>query len=152
MMTIENEKKDIMFSEAVQRLELMKVNTCDSQRVLLHKKLEFKIVVDHREKSVRREETTEEELQMIKNIENKYDIICYYLIQDNGIWLDGFEFPRYTLLYVSENTDEYEMIREECIKCCGTIPAYIINMEEREFSEFAEIEIYNVGGNLINIS
>ncbi len=152
MISKENLKKDVMFFEAVNRLELMNAKPRDRQMILTNRALDFKIVVNHEEKSVRRDEPTEEELQMIKNIEAKYNFICYYLIQDEGVWPDGCTFPRYTLLYVGENEDEYEMDREECIKRCGTVPAYIVNMEVPDFSEFTEIKFENVGGNMINVS
>ena len=53
---------------------------------------------------------------------------------------------------MSRNEDEYEMVREECILRCGTVPAYVVNMESKECSEFAEIGVHNVGGYLINLS
>jgi len=152
MISNENLSRNKMFLEAVKRMKLMKVNSCDSQIIEQKKNLYFKIVVNHMEKTVRRKELTEEERQMITNIEAKYNFISYYFIQDEGIWPDGCTFPRYTLLYVGENVDEYEMVREECILRCGTIPAYIVNMEDVDCSEFTEIEFHNVGGCLINLS
>lgn len=44
------------------------------------------------------------------------------------------------------------MVRNECIMRYGTVPAYIINMEDMDCSEFAEIVFNNVGGYLINSS
>ena len=152
MKSNETLKEDTMFVEAVDRLELMKVQKSDMQMILMNRALDLKIVVDHKKKTIRRDELTEEELQMVKNIEEKYGFICYYLIQDEGVWPDGCTFPRYTLLYVDENVNEYEMKREECIKRCGTVPAYVVNMEEAECSEMTEIKFKNVGGNLINVS
>lgn len=152
MVSEEDLKKDTMYFEAVDRLELMKANPQDRWLILMNRELEFKIVVNHEERSVRRNELTEDELQMIKKFESEYKVICYYLIQDEGIWSDGCTFPRYTLLYVGENTDEYEKIREECIKHCGIVPAYVVNMEDLDCSEFGEIKFENVAGNLINVS
>ena len=152
MLSNENVNRDKMFSEAAKRMELMNVNSCDWQTIEQNKDVHFKIVVNHMEKSIRRKEITEEERQMITNIEAKYNLIIYYFIQDEGIWPDGCSFPRYTLLYVSDKVDEYEMVRNECILQCGTVPAYIVNMEDADCSEFAEMEFYNVGGCLINLS
>ena len=152
MTSSENMNRSKMFSEAVERMKLMNVNSCDWQTMEQNKEIHFKIVVNHREKSVRRKEITEEDQQLITRIEAKYNLIIYYFIQDEGIWPDGCSFPRYTCLYVSNNVDEYEMLRDECILHCGTVPAYIVNMEDMDCSEFAEIAFYNVGGCLINIS
>ena len=61
MISNENLNRNKMFSEAVKRMKLMKVNLCDSQIIEQNKNLHFKIVVNHMEKSVGRKELTEEE-------------------------------------------------------------------------------------------
>ena len=152
MTSNENVNRSKMFSEAVKRMELMNVNSYDTNTIEQNKDIDFKIVVNHLEKSVRKKELNEEERQLITDIEAKYNLVIYYFIQDEGIWPDGCNFPRYTCLYVSDNVNEYEMLRDECILRCGTVPAYIVNMEDMDCSEFAEIAFYNVGGYLINLS
>lgn len=152
MVSAEDLKKDAMWFEAVDRLELMGAKPEDRWMILMNRGLDIKIVVDHKERSVRRQEISEEELNMVKELENKFGFICYYLIKDEGMWPDGCTFPRYSLLYVGENTEVYEMIKEECINECGTIPVYVVNMEDSYCSELTEMKYVNVGGNIINAS
>lgn len=152
MVSKEDLKKDSMWFEADDRLELMKADPKDRWMILMNRALDFKVVVDHKAKSVRRVDITDEELEMIKKIEEKFDFICYYLIQDEGVWPDGCTFDRYTLLYVSKNEEEYEMDKEDAIKGCGTVPVYVINMEDDDCSEITECRFMNVGGLLINAS
>ena len=68
------------------------------------------------------------------------------------MWPDGCTFHRYTMLYVDENEQEYDMVKEECIGRCGTIPAYVVNMEEPDCSELTEFSYEVVDGLLINLS
>ena len=74
------------------------------------------------------------------------------MIQDEGLWPDGCTFPRYTFLHVDEYVNDYQMVKDECIGRCGTVPAYVINLEEPECSELAEIKFMNVNGLIINAS
>lgn len=152
MVSKEDLKKDAMWFEAVDRLEMMEANSQDRWIVLMNRGLDMKIVVNHSEKSIRRKEITDEELNMIKKYEAEHKFICYYLIQDEGFWPDGCTFPRYTLLTVDENEEEYDYIRSECIEGCGTVPAYVVNMEEPDCSELTEIQFRNINGNIINAS
>ena len=143
---------DQMWDEAVKRLELLKVNPAAVELIAANRSINFKIVVNHEEKSVRKQALTENEIQMIKEHEERLGFICYYLIQDEGIWPDGCTFPRYTLLFVDTNEEEYEWERTETIERCGMVTAYVINMEDQDCSEYSEIMYRNVGGNLINLS
>jgi len=152
MVSAEDLKKDAMWFEAVDRLELMKAHYQDRWIILMNRGLDMKIVVNHEEKSVRRVDITDEELQMIKKIETEYDFIVYYLIEDEGIWPDGCTFKRYTMPYVDKNEDGYEMDREDAIKLCGTCPAYVVNTEDPDCSEITEFVFGNVGGLIINVS
>ena len=62
-----------------------------------------KVYVDHKECSVRRAEITDEEMRLIRKLEAEKNIVIYYMIQD------------------------------ECIGRCGTVPAYVINLEEQDY-------------------
>lgn len=152
MVSKEELKLDSMWFEAVDRLELMKAHYEDRWMILMNRSLDKKIVVNHEDKSVRRVDITDDEIQMIKDIESKYDFIVYYLIEDEGIWPDGCTFKRYTMPYVGINEEEYEMDKEDAIKRCGTCPAYVVNMEDPDCSEITEFMFHNVGGMIINAS
>ena len=55
MKSNETLKEDTMFVEAVDRLELMKVQKSDMQMILMNRTLDLKIVVDHKKKTIRRD-------------------------------------------------------------------------------------------------
>lgn len=145
-------KEDFMIGEAVERLNLMGAHYMETSKILFERQAELKIVVNHEEKSIRRKKITDEEREMINKIEEEYDFLVYYLIEDEGVWPDGCTFKRYTLPYVDKNEEDYEMEREECIGRCGTCPAYIVNMEEPDCSEITEFVYQNVEGMIINAS
>ena len=152
MISKEELKLDTMWFEAVDRLELMEADYKDRWIILMNRGLDIKVVVNHKDKSVRRVDITDDELKMIKEFENKYGYIVYYLIEDEGVWPDGCTFKRYTMPYVSPNEEEYEMDKEDAIKGCGTCPAYVVNMEDLDCSEITEFMFHNVGGMIINAS
>ena len=151
MVSEEDLKRDNMFYEAGDRLKLMKVAECDRQELLLGREI-TKVFVNHEAHSVRRDEITDEEMQLIRKLEAEKKIIIYYMIQDKGLWPDGCTFPRYTFLHVDEYVNDYQMVKDECIGRCGTVPAYVMNLEEPECSELAEIMFMNVNGLIINAS
>lgn len=151
MVSEEDLKRDKMFYEAGDRLKLMKVAECDRQELLLGREI-TKVFVNHEAHSVRRDEITDEEMQLIRKLEVEKNIIVYYMIQDEGLWPDGCTFPRYTFLHVDEYVNDYQMVKDECIGRCGTVPAYVMNLEETECSELAEIMFMNVNGLIINAS
>ena len=151
MVSEEDLKRDNMFYEAGDRLKLMKVAECDRQELLLGREI-TKVFVNHEAHSVRRDEITDEEMQLIRKLEAEKNIIVYYMIQDEGLWPDGCTFTRYTFLHVDEYVNDYQMVKDECIGRCGTVPAYVINLEEPECSELAEIMFMNVNGLIINAS
>ena len=151
MVSEEDLKRDNMFYEAGDRLKLMKVAECDRQELLLGREI-TKVFVNHEAHSVRRDEITDEEMQLIRKLEAEKNIIIYYMIQDEGLWPDGCTFPRYTFLHVDEYVNDYQMVKDECIGRCGTVPAYVMNLEEPECSELAEIMFMNVNGLIINAS
>lgn len=152
MVSAEELKRDNMYYEAVDRMELMGADYKDRWMVLMNRAVECKVVVNHEELSVKRVEIDDAELKMIRNFEKQFNFIVYYMIQDEGKWPDGCTFKRITLLFVDEHEEEYEMVREDCIKNCGTIPAYVINLDEPECSEITEMVFRNVEGLLINAS
>ena len=151
MVSEEDLKRDNMFYEAGDRLKLMKVAECDSQELLLGREI-TKVFVNHEAHSVRRDEIADEEMQLIRKLEAEKNIAIYYMIQDEGLWPDGCTFPRYTFLHVDEYVNDYQMVKDECIGRCGTVPAYVMNLEEPERSEQAEIMFMNVNGLIINAS
>lgn len=151
MVSEEDLKRDNMFYEAGDRLKLMKVAECARQELLLGREI-TKVFVNHEAHSVRRDEITDEEMQLIRKLEAEKNIIVYYMIQDEGLWPDGCTFPRYTFLHVDEYVNDYQMVKDECIGRCGTVPAYVMNLEEPECSELAEIMFMNVNGLIINAS
>ena len=151
MVSEEDLKRNNMFYEAADRLELMKAAK-DDWRGLLFGREVTKVYVKHEEHSVRRDEITDDEMQMIRKLEAERNIIIYYMIQDEGQWPDGGAFSRYTFLHVDEYVNDYQMVKEECIVRCGTVPAYVMNLDEPDCSELAEIKYMNVGGLIINVS
>jgi hypothetical protein len=67
------------------------------------------------------------------------------------MWSDGEEFPRYTYLCVTCYEDDWQIYREG-IADTGMIPAYVENMDEPEYSEYAEISFRCVHGMILNAS
>ena len=147
---ISAEMKKAMQKEALERMHLLGVSE-DAIELFKNGKLK-KVNVDHNSGAIRHCEPTAEELQMVKEIEDKYDQLTYYLIQDEGIWPDGCRFPRYTLVTVDTYVTDYEYIKDDCIGACKTLPAYIVNMEDPDCSEISEFGYHMVGGTLINIT
>lgn len=151
MVSKEDLKRDKMFYEAGDRLKLMKAAECD-WRVLLFGREIPKVFVNHETHSVRRDEIADGEMQLIRKLEAEKNIVIYYMIQDEGLWPDGCTFSRYTFLHVDEYVNDYQMVKDECIGRCGTVPAYIMNLEDPECSELTEITFMNVNGLIINAS
>lgn len=145
-------REDYMIGEAVERLLLMGAHYMESSNILTKRQLDLKIVVNHEEKTIRRQKITDEEREMINKIEEEYEFFVYYLIEDEGTWPDGCTFKRYTLPYVDKNEKGYKMEREECIGRCGTCPAHVVNMEDPDCSEITEFVYQNVKGMIVNAS
>ena len=146
-----NEMKKEMFDEALRRLELLGVDE-DSIDDFRESKVPPKSYADIDTMRVRRSELTQKELGYIEEFENKFNMLVYYVIQDTGFWPDGYPFDRYSLAYVSEFKDEWEMERQDSIVMCKAIPAYIINEEEPSCSEITEFGYQNVSGLLVNLT
>lgn len=144
--------KEKMKQEAVDRLGLLKARSRAAEKINQGLGVE-KCVWDFENETADGDEAiTKGELELIREFEENYGAIAYYLIKDQGMWPDGATFPRYTILYVSPYTDEWEMEREDGILRCKTIPAYVINMEDRGCSEITEIAYKNVDGMIVNMS
>ncbi len=147
----ENLRKDDRYSEAVERMELLGISEKHRKLFLTNRKF-IKTAVNHDERVIRHMQATDEETQIVRKWEKEKNSIVYYIIQDEGLWPDGCKFPRYTLLYVDSYTKEYKRVKENCILQFGTVPAYVINMEDPRCSEYGEIVFKNVKGFLANIS
>lgn len=144
--------KDKMKLEALERLELLNASPLSRAKILNDWNL-TKNVVDSVQMTVNEYGViTDEEEAMIRNFEKEYDVAVYYVIQDEGIWPDGCTFPRYTLLYIGQNEEEWDMDKEECIIRCKTLPAYVVNMDVPDCSEITEIGYQVVGGTIINVT
>lgn len=145
-------KKDRMKLEALERLELLGASSLSRAKILNDWQL-TKCIVDFTNETVSDGgELTREEEELIKEFENRYGCTVYYVIQDEGMWPDGCMFPRYSFLYVSKYENEWEMDKEDAIKRCRMVPAYVVNMEEPDCSEITEIGYKAVKGSIINIT
>lgn len=151
MDNIRNAKKNDMYLEAIKRLKLLGIDERHLSLFMINREF-IKTSVNHSEGIVRYAEITKEEKQMVQKWEREKNSIVYYMIQDEGAWPDGCKFSRYTLLYVNSYVKDYKMVKEDCIVKFGTVPAYVINMEEPDYSEYGEILFKNVNGLLINLS
>lgn len=85
----------------------------------------------------------EEERQMVENFEKEYGAKVYHVIKN--IYRDTGN-PLYSLLYVSENKEEWELDREDLKD--GYPFAYVVG----DFSEFGSIGIKPQWGGLARIS
>lgn len=137
--------------EAIKRINMMGANGIRAILNLNSGTL-TKCLVDMDAKTLRELCPNNSEMQMIREFEKEYNVLVYYMIQDQGIWPDGCRFDRYSLLYVDTYKEDYEMVREECIAQFKTIPAYVVNMEVPEYSELTEIGFHNVSGLIMNVS
>ena len=146
-----NTTVESLWDEAFDRMEIMGISLQDRNDTLASRKVSFKVVVNDQEKSIRKMPVTKEENKMIEEIENEYGVICYYLIKDQCSLPDGTVFTRYTMPYVSNNSKEYDMINEG-IQDYYVVPAYVVNEEIPEYSEFTECEYENIKGLIINVS
>ncbi len=144
------EMKQNMKDEAMERMRLLEI----SERIicLFENDMLTEALVDHENLTVRETMPLEEDLEIVRKVQEKYGILVYFIIKDKGIWPDGCTFDRYTLPYVSKSEDEYEMEKTDCIGRCGTLPAYVYNAEEPECSEITEFRFGKLGGLIINIS
>ena len=87
-------------------------------------------------------ELGDEEKEMVRSFEQKYDYLVYMVVRANTEFglLDA-------LLYISDHEDEWEMDREDIHSGCPM--AYVVNHDEESFSEFGSIGVRNIGGGLV---
>lgn len=110
-----------------------------------------KVYVNHDEQSIMEEELSRGELRKIKEVEERYNVLVYYVIRDEAMWQDGTVFSRYTYLYITSYEEDWEMYRNG-IKETKCIPAYVQNADEPACSELTEISFRCIKGVLINAS
>ena len=136
--------------EAIERLGLLGVD----ERTIedMTNGLVTKIEVDHEVRMVKRSVISDKEQAMIDEFEREHGYLVYYLIKDKGAWPFDCSFDRYTLLYVSNFENDWEFDKGECIRRCNTVPAYTVNVDVPDYSEFAEMPIGNVSGLIMNMS
>ncbi len=148
---IDKSMREKMRAEALEEMELLKI---DSKYISFFKDGELfnKIVVDHENGIISSERYTEEEKNMIRNIEEENDKLIYYVISDDALWPDGEKFHRYTCLCVSPYEEDWSMVKEECIAQFGTVYAYVVNADDEGASEYCEIPFQNIQGTVINVS
>lgn len=145
-----NTMKEIMFNEAVERMQLLNISEDDIEKFRNGKLT--KADVDNENMRVCRRDASDEDIKLVREVEESKNILVYYVIKDTGIWPDGAKFTRYTLLHVDQYESDYEMVKDECIGRCGTVYAYIVNTEEPEYSELAEFPFESVDGILVNLA
>ena len=83
----------------------------------------------------------DEAMRIVKDFEKKHNAIVYHLIRNET----GFGRVL-SILYVSDQSDEWEMDREDIRDLCPI--AYVENLDEPAFSEFGSIVITPMFGGL----
>ncbi|MBO0423407.1 hypothetical protein [Enterococcus plantarum] len=89
-------------------------------------------------------ELSNEQKKCISDFEKEYDSMVYHVIETNtefGLVND--------LLYVSNNTDQWEMEQEDL--SYKTPCVYCVNTTYPDYSEFGSIAIQSSGGGLIRV-
>ncbi len=147
---MDKKMRDTVIREAKERMQMLGMNE-EFVKAFLENRL-IKIHVIHAEKKIMREELTKDEYEMIQRVEKELEIVVYYVIEDKGVWPDGEEFDRYTLAMVDTFVNDYDVIKEKCIRKYQTLPGYIINMEEPECSGQEEFQFRMIHGVMINVS
>jgi hypothetical protein len=140
-----------MKDEAIHWMTEMQVDSDVIARFQQENKI-HKIFVNHDERKLRDDELTNDELKKIRELEEKKGFLVYYAIQDIGLCpFDGEKFTRCTYLCIQRNEDIWQSYREG-IADTGMIPAYVENVDEPEYSEYAEISFRCVQGMILNAS
>lgn len=139
-----------MCKEAIGRMKLLGVREAH-QNKFEETHMPIKLEVNNEERSLRVKALSAEEVKMIEKLQEEKNILIYYVIKDEGIWPDGIAFSRYSLLHIDTYLMDYDFVKESCIKC-GTVPAYVINVDEPSCSELVEIGFANVDGVIVNIT
>ena len=149
---ITSKQKKIMIAEAIERMELLGLDTNDIDKFKTGVIPKVHVFSDAEKARVYTEELNEEDIILVKNFEEKYDQIVYYLISDEVCYPDGYIFKRLTMVSVDTYTDDYSYIKDDCIGCCNTLPAYVYNTDDPDCSEIEEFSLCHngiLGGGLI---
>ena len=88
---------------------------------------------------------TEDQKNVVKTFEEIYNGVVYHVIENNTDF--GF---LYTLLYVSDTPEEWEMDREDLTS--NITFAFVHNVDVPEFSEFGSIGFVSKNGGLVRVS
>ncbi|MBR4760897.1 MAG: hypothetical protein IK078_12230 [Lachnospiraceae bacterium] len=146
--------------EAMARMRLLGVAREDVERF---SKGEYtKVLIDHENRTFRKMEPTQEEIEMIKNAERESSIpfAAYYIIRDTIIWPDGSASERFILPHVwdekwdRQSDDDYEegqlwaKVRKDMLKF-KRIPCFVVNPKIPEYSEFGELPYQVLQGILL---
>ena len=141
-------KKSEMIAEAVERLKLLKIcekdirSYEDSQKIPCY-------FVNHEERKLWKKSLTQEQKDVIADLEKDGSLLVYYAIIDTGMWPDGSTFERWSFLAVSKYKSDWD-IDKEGIETM--VPAYVYNCEVPHYSEYCFMPLKKMGGVLINIS
>lgn len=92
---------------------------------------------------------TQEQKDVIADLEKDGSLLVYYAIIDTGMWPDGATFERWSFLAVSKYKSDWD-IDKEGIETM--VPAYVYNCEVPHYSEYCFMPLKKMGGVLINIS
>lgn len=143
--------KEKMQLEALERLSLLNVSALARAKFLNGCQV-TKSIVDFENETITASEPTDTELEIIRKFEEEYGGLVYYMIEDTAMYPDGYEFSRYTFLYVTKYESDWEMDKEDCIGRCKTVPAYVYNCDDPNYSEITECSYKNVKGLLLSLS
>ncbi len=151
-----------MIKEAMARMRLLGASSEDVEKF---GRGELTMVyVNHKERKVRKEEPTTEELEIINKAveESSIPFLPYYITKDTITWEDGTVNTRYILSYVwDEKNDwngvsDYEegelwgKVRGRMIEY-KMIPCYTINADIPEYSEFGELPFQMLNGTFFTV-
>lgn len=101
------------------------------------------------QRKYRKENLTQEQKDVITDLEKDGEILVYYAIIDTGMWPDGDTFERWSFLAVSKWKSDWDMDKEMSGK--STL-AYVYNCEMPRCSELCYMPLKKTGDILINIS
>ena len=151
-----------LYKEAVARMKILGVSGEDVEKF---SKGEYtKIFVDHENRSVRKMDPTQEEIEMVKKAEKEANIpfLAYYIISDSISWPNGETNTRYILPHVwdekwdndsDEEHKEGELwgnVRRNMLKY-KRVPCYTVNADIPDYSEFGELPYQMLNGMLFTV-
>ncbi len=148
--------------EAMARMRILGVSPEDVEK--FGKGEYTKIVVDYENMRVRKMAPTQEEIEMVKKVEQESDIpfLAYYIISDTLTWPDGETNTRYILPHVwdekwdndsDKERKEGELwgrVRRNMLQY-KMIPCYVVNADIPDYSEFGELPYQMLDGMLFTV-